>query len=391
MREIVSVSKIEHCTPKKGVWYNYFDTIFYSVMRRSKPHLRRETLINDSKTDFELSEWHFNWQYNLIEQNYGVNKYGVKSFERIINVDGESHRIDSVVDNIAIEFQHTLSVDIEEIDSRYNAHLKYGYIPYLVLDFTKYSIEEFEIYIKYNHFYKLTEKLKKWITCNYAKSNNLFIDLDSGIYRVVITKNVDSYLLQKETFVNELLQLENSLAKKIKYQRLIDDRNLIKEKWLKRREEVDRLNRKFQKEKELKELEEKAKQLNKQNYLDRKLKSKEFSSYRKCLNNSIIQPFIVPFENLILNYSYNSEYEDQLLKESHCYKDIENTRCIEFHNFSSELRIEKPTFAGYNTTRSKEYVKSIIFITKNSNVEAEIHWLKGKVPQLIDKNELTLF
>ena len=136
MKNPIKIKLFKECIPKKGIWYNHLGTIFISVMRKSNPYIRRKSITKDNKRDNELSEWHRVWQYDRIESKYGVEKYGEKSYERTIKVDGENHRIDSIVENIAIEFQHTLSVEIEEMNSRFKAHSKFGFQPYLVIDLT---------------------------------------------------------------------------------------------------------------------------------------------------------------------------------------------------------------------------------------------------------------
>lgn len=215
MKKPIKIEFYKECIPKKGVWYDHFGTIFISVMRKSKPYTRRKSVLKDNKKDNELSEWHREWQYDKIEVNYGVEQFGIKSYEININVNGETHRIDNVVKNIAIEFQHTLSVDIEEMDKRYNAHSEYGYIAYLVIDLTQFSKTEFESALRSEKRNPLKTILTKWLKSNYSKSNNLFIDFKDGIYRIVSALKYGYISMSKNYFLENILNLENELFRAI--------------------------------------------------------------------------------------------------------------------------------------------------------------------------------
>lgn len=215
MKIPIKIENIEKRIPIKGVWYDYFGTIFISVIRKSNPYTRRLLIPNDKKKDNDLSEWHRIWQYDKIEFLYGVNVLGKKSYEITIRVGNQVHRIDSLVRNLAIEFQHTLSVDLEEMNLRFEAHKIFGYLPYLVIDLTSFTLEEFKQNFKSEIKTTLSIKIDKWIISKYSKSNNLFIDLKNGLVRIVDEFEIGFIEIGKEQFLNNLLQIENELAEKI--------------------------------------------------------------------------------------------------------------------------------------------------------------------------------
>ena len=58
MKKPIEVKLYKECVPKKGIWYDHSGTVFISVMRKSKPYVRRKSIPLDNKKDNELSEWH---------------------------------------------------------------------------------------------------------------------------------------------------------------------------------------------------------------------------------------------------------------------------------------------------------------------------------------------
>jgi hypothetical protein len=100
MAEIIKIISIGDAKPVKGVWYDYFDDIFISVIPfKRRKHIRRKSVISSDKADNGTSEWHLKWQYEIIEKSYGMNHSGKKTYEISILVDEERHIIDSLVES----------------------------------------------------------------------------------------------------------------------------------------------------------------------------------------------------------------------------------------------------------------------------------------------------
>lgn len=387
MKQPIEVKNIKELIPEKGVWYNYYDTIFISVMRQPNSYIRRKSIIKDGKKDNELSEWHFDWQYNKIESKYGFEKYGEKSFERTINIDEVNHRIDSVVETLAIEFQHTLSVDIGEMNARYSAHSKYGFISYLVIDFTKFTVASFLNCISLDFPNSIKNKFEKWSKCRYAKSNNLFVDLDDGIIRIVNSKEIDSFLIKKDDFLKNLLRLEDQLLYKFKAPQLKKKREEIKEKIRLRKFQIEEIiKRNKLKEQKLEEENNKR-----ESYNNKKLTNDTFKWYQKCIKSTIIKPYMVAYDDIYFEYEYFSSYEGVFFKETHSYKSKDKSCVVEFKRFSSVSKMEIPISRGYTIKKQKKYLYAEIILKKNNQIDAQFKWLKGQKPQKINKNELTLF
>ena len=189
-----------------------------------------------------MSPWHLHWQYEIIEFYYGMNISGKKTYEIPIFVNGQTHIIDSVVQNIAIEFQHTLSVSLEEMNSRFFAHKSKGYIPYLILDFTAFWYDYAEsinksVFISQN----LQNALNKWIKSAYYLNNNLTnmtfsfrsIDIDKEFTRNYLQNelkqlNIESKILKVDE-LEDVLVINNKNFQ-------IDYKNLVKPTFLKNNE-----------------------------------------------------------------------------------------------------------------------------------------------------------
>ncbi len=271
-RPIIKIKEFKEAIPKKYTWYSYHEDLFVSVIRTkgAKSYVRRKCIL-DSKKDNSMSQWHQEWQYNLIEERYGMNQTGRKSYE-ILTSDKE-HRIDSVVDNIAIEFQHTLSVSIDGMDTRFVCHSDDGYLPILVIDFTNYNFSQYEESIQLlsdkkcgeltkiisQDYVKLVnKKVKKWLDSKYYYDNNLFVDFKDYIVRFTnkfqrgyLKYSKDDYLnnlqdivhnfkavclFENELLFNKILSVFTEIIKKKIYQsesnvkkRLIRIRNLFNE------------------------------------------------------------------------------------------------------------------------------------------------------------------
>ncbi|MGY5351082.1 hypothetical protein ACXGQW_00675 [Wenyingzhuangia sp. IMCC45533] len=357
-------------------------------MRESKPYIRRKSVINDGKKDYELSEWHRVWQYDLIENFYGFEKYGVKSYERTIKVDNEYHRIDSLIENIAIEFQHTLSVNIDEMNSRYIAHSKNKLIPYLVIDFTKYNLEEYLQYSLNNE--KIKNKLSKWINSLYGKSNNLFIDFKDKIYRVINPNNELSYSLDKTYFLENLLSLEIE-AKNIlsTYNSIQKRREIIqlKKERLKQLEEIKILeNNKLEEQLRLqRHLEKKRKYYNQM-----KMDDEDFKYYRKCFKYPIVKSYLKKYDNEIFKYHNLSETEDNIYIKTHTYYSTESNINIEYITYSEIHEKQNPYSKFHNIIKEFKYLYSEIKLNDKRKSIAKFKIENNKI-KVINENQQSLF
>ena len=139
-QKIIETTNLEKEIPEYRTWFRLNeDVIFISVIYPSSTnrnsHFRRKTKpkTNQNKKDNDMCFWHSDWQFSKIENEFGVEKTGDKTYEITVKFNEEVHRIDSVVKNIAIEFQHTLSVSLNEMESRFVAHSALGYTPYFLV------------------------------------------------------------------------------------------------------------------------------------------------------------------------------------------------------------------------------------------------------------------
>jgi len=393
MKNIYEIKYLKEGIPKKGIWYDHFGTIFISVMLKSKPHLRRKCLPNDNKKDNDLSEWHRTWQYDIIEQIYGYEKFGKKSYEVSINVDEETHRIDSLVENIAIEFQHTLSVSMEEMNSRKIAHLKYGLIPYLVIDLTDYSIEDFkEAYDSYQNS-PLKRKIKKWKFSDYGKANNLFMDFNDGMVRIVNEIEKEFQIYNQEYFLDNLLTLEDKLLREIE----IDREKVIKRENERIRLEKERKERETQLEKERIEKEKNWKkreelrliEYEKETFELDKILDPEFKYYRFCFSNPTIKPYVTKYEEEIFKYYTYSEEEDGYFGKFHNYYSKDSDFSIEYITISKIVKKVVRNYYGKKTVRGFDYncAKITLKIKNKIIVKFKLN-RKNEIIKLTDKYTL---
>ena len=300
MKTIVTIDKFSQATPKENIWYKYYDDIFISVTNHKTPHIRRYLKSeNDKKNDNRLSYWHSFWQYNLIEDNYR-QLFNKKTYEVPINFNNEVHIIDSLVKNVAIEFQHTLNVSLSEINSRFIAHKNNGFIPYLFIDLTEYNSD-----IVNNNNLKVNNILTKFKKSDYYINNNLFIDFNNTIIRYC--SNVENGKLEytKNYIVKNLLELESEYE-------------LEKEKEVERQEIISIENKKNEKD---------------NNNLE-KYSHDDFKYWRFCCKNENFKEIVKKYsydyiECVSLKYSEN-EYE---IKE-YIYKSKDN----DFNISVKELR-----------------------------------------------------
>ena len=246
---------------------------------------------------------------------------GKKTYEISETYKGEIHRIDSVVQSLAIEFQHTLEVSINEMESRYLAHKALGYTPYLVLDFTNYSAGETLLKIKNFSAKKIQsylfdfsrnemvlgflKKIRKWFESQYYINGNLFIDFADQIIRFTPQLSVKFIKIEKLYFLNSLLFLEKLV---------VDERN---------------------KEKALFELKIQQDQIELDNKMDqwllrRDLKiyqnkkeienDKDFEYYRRCLQNNIIRKALEDLYSVdYVGYKSYFMKENDIFKKYHIY------------------------------------------------------------------------
>lgn len=351
MKEPIKVKYFKECVPTKGIWYSLHGDIFISVMLKSKPYVRRKAIPPDNKKDNKLSDWHREWQYDKIENKYG--EVGKKTYEEIIIVDNETHRIDSIVKNIAIEFQHTLSVSLDEMDSRYIAHKKYGYIPYLVINLTDFNFSEYSSTLTSDEKTPLKTKLDKWTKSEYSKANKLFLDFQDCMVRKV-SRIECGYLKVMETqFIEGLLNLENELVARIK-----EDRERIRQ-----REE-----RAFEKERE--------------KFNHEKFDNPDFKLFRFCFVNPIIKPYVMPYNREIFEYWVYLETEYGYQEKYHRYCSKESNFEIQYKTVCKIIETKEHTYRGIRTIKEYKFDHDIIELKERFKTIAKFK-RKGENVQLI--------
>ncbi|WP_319479105.1 hypothetical protein [uncultured Draconibacterium sp.] len=326
-QEIIETTNLEKEVPQYRTWFRlHGDVIFVSVIYPSnsnrRSHFRRKTKpeTNQNKKDNEMCLWHSDWQFSKIENEYGLEKSGAKTYEITVNFNEEIHRIDSVVKNIAIEFQHTLNVSINEMESRYTAHKGLGYVPYLILDFTDYSalntilrISKFnykkldEYILKYKGdetFSRFLKIIRKWFTSKYFKNKSLFLDFSDCIIRLVPNGVNTIYNYEREFFIKNLLQLETVLEN--------DEENTKKLIAKQKEEEEIELQLYLKQEKEDKIAHNKRQVLESQDYhYFRKCESNKY--IREAIRNTIGQPEYV-------SYSFKQDSYSGYHRKIHIYR-----------------------------------------------------------------------
>lgn len=309
---IIETKNLDKEIPKYRTWFRLNDVIFVSVIHpknsNRKSHFRRKSRpnTNQKKTDNDMCQWHSDWQFVKIESFYGTGINSDKTYEIVVNYEDEIHRIDSLVKNLAIEFQHTLTVSINEMESRFIAHNSLGYIPYLILDFTEFSAENTILRIlrfdyrkidEYIRLYFLNEtinkflkQIKKWLTSSYFNSNNLFCDFSDYIVRLVPKGVTTFYKYEQTFFLPNLLQLE-SILKEVEE----NEKKQIAEK---KEEEKRKLQFQMKQERENK-IANNNKQI---------IESQDYNYYRKCISNKYIK-------EAISNTMEKPEYVSFILKQ----------------------------------------------------------------------------
>ncbi len=293
---IIETKNLDKEIPKYRTWYKLHDVIFVSEIHpensKRKSHFRRMSKpnANQKKTDNDMCQWHSDWQFVKVESYYGTGNHSDKTYEIVVKYENETHRIDSLVKNLAIEFQHTLTVSINEMESRFIAHNSLGYIPYLVLDFTEFSakdtilkisgfnyrkIEEYiRLYARNEtscHFFK---QIKKWLTSSYFSSKNLFCDFSDYIVRLVPNGANTFYKYEQTFFINKLLHLEEIVKEEEEKEKML----------IAKRKEEENQKLQFYKEQEREtKISSNRKEI---------LESQDYHYYRKCLENKFIKEAI---------------------------------------------------------------------------------------------------
>ena len=345
-RVVRKIKSISQAIPEKGIWFDYYGDTFISVIPKEKMnHIRRKSRTNDSKKDNGTSLWHLRWQYERIEEHYGIPVSGERTYEKCIEVNGEKHYIDSLVDSkIAIEFQHTLSVSIDEMDSRYLAHEQFGYIPYLVIDLTHYTIREYK-----ENRYLFWGKLSKWKDSLYGRNEMLFIDLEDAIIRP--SKEVSSFRVVYTTqkFVKNILGLEKEFLEKKKITVL-----------------------KRQSKSAVKELIQ--------------IESPEYEYFRRCFKNSTIKPFVLPIAKDLFQYWDDSEEpEDGLYEKVHSYSSRDRDYRIHYVNVMKIKYVEEYKYRKLRFRKSFDFLFSYVElngVVNGSKVDEKFEIRGGKTIQI---------
>lgn len=360
MRRIVKIERIEDAIPQKGVWYDYYGDIFISVIPDENiNHIRRKVKSVDNKIDRKTSIWHLEWQYEQIEKNYGVPESGNKTYEVIVNVDGEKHIIDSLVnEKIAIEFQHTLSVDLEEMNSRFKAHQKIDLLPYLVIDLTSFSYSDYE-----NKEQKISKKLNKWIKSDYYQHNNLFVDLSDCVLRlsnVVIQQHLK---FSKNWFVKELTNLEvhfeDAQIAWQTQQKIDEKRRIANQQMLEEREE---------------EREKRYLQMRKEENRAAKFNSDDYKYFRKCYRDKTIRPFILKYAKDLFSFRvWGEEKKDKLYEKCYSYHSEEQLFEISYTNYSLIEEKEIKTYWGFKKEKKYHFLYATILIFEGDGISQKVY------------------
>ena len=333
--EIIEIDNFIKAIPRKRIWYKYFDDIFISVIcsEGRKSHIRNKTPKEYRSIDNKMCYWHCHWQYELIEAAYGNRENGIKTYEKIIFHNGEKHIIDSVVDNVSIEFQHTLNVSIEEMDLRWYAQKSLNYLPYLVLDFTEFPTPFFfkkECKYSYDSIkhllltvlneevdIKVAKRFLKWTKSEYFKNGCLFIHFEDQIIRLNENLLFGNIKHSKDEFVVELKNLEILLEKQIKLDLIEIKKRRKAEEKAKELQELENIKKQRQKEKELrleaeKERDEYKKRLIKNN--EEKQISPNYHFYRTIINEEKIKRRLGQLDLNSANFEYDF-YSEKLGNE----------------------------------------------------------------------------
>jgi hypothetical protein len=382
-KNIIEINYFGQLKPIPDTWYKYYNDYFISVICFDRVSYTRKlkSKKNFAKKNDKMCFWHSNWQYDKIENKYGITTGSTKTNEYEFEFNDEIHRIDSLVKNIGIEFQHSLGVQLKEMNSRYVAQKAQNYIPYLVLDCTYLKLQNFIVDIK-NFFVNVKQKLKeknyaysenkiwrvlnKWIRTDYFKADNLFIDFEDRIIRFC-TKIKHNYVIyEKDYFLNNLNHLENDLEKlKSEYSIELDtikkEQEFLELENAKEKERIQKIEKeeyfiKQQEEHEKKVIEYKLlKETNDKN----KLNSELYRYFRKCFSNEKLKKHIEKYKDCFFEYNNKSVISGDLLIKSHEYKTkVDDFKIIyKTHNklIENKINSEKKVLYQYSTIFIKKY------------------------------------
>ena len=363
----IKTNDISKEIPRFRTWFILpGNVIFVSVIHaensRQSSHFRRKSKPTDNleKKDNDMSFWHSDWQFSKIESKYGIEKTGNKTYEITVKHHNNTYRIDSVVQNIAIEFQHTLTVSIHEMDSRYKAHSSLNYKSFLVLDFTDFHSQEtinniqnfdFDKIDSYLNSYgtnhkiqNFLRKLNKWVSCQYFKNKNLFLDFKDKIIRLNPCGINLTYEYEREFFVSNILKLDEILEK--------SENETI--------EQIEKKKREKEAEEKL-ELQKKKKEKIRENKKDVQNLT-YYKYYRKCLSNKYIK-------KAISNTLSNVDFVQYKLLENEFWGE---NRKFHIYRLFDDIDSFKPLVEIQYITKGKyqgkkyEFHESIINVIKKS-------------------------
>ncbi len=363
--KIIRITSIQQARPIKGQWYDYYGDIFVSVIPRKKAHhIRRKISESSNKKDSRTSEWHLKWQYEIIEAKYGIPMSNTRTYEQVVYHNGEKHVIDSLVDNkIAVEFQHSLGVDTEEMDKRHYAHRALGFQPYLVLDFTNSSFKKFSARIDS----KVIAKLEKWLDTEYYHNNGLFVEFKCSMIWMSKAFYRGFYKLESPSFENDLLNLQTRFSeikdiqlaeKKEREIRAVrkEEERAIQQEWDRKQELVDR---KFRNREE-------------------KFKSEEYKYFRKCYQNGTIRVLIDDRGKELFNYrSYIEDYDGKCHEKFHIYQSEDSNLCISYSTFSTYSKESYHTRWGQKESKKFTYRFATVIISEGNEIIAEFYIENG--------------
>ncbi len=360
MKRIVKITSFQEAQPKKGTWFDYYGDIFVSVVPiENRRHLRRKSGHQSGKKDSEMCTWHLKWQYEIIENRSGISSSGTRTYEVPIIVNGERHIVDRLINNIiAIEFQHTVSVSLDEMDSRSEAHRAAGFLPYLVLDLTDINYDDFV-----NGDVRVTKKLVKWSKSEYYIGNNLFIDFGEIIIRCSDNVSGGHTAYSQYEFIEHLLDLETHLSTAMTAHRIAKETEIENQRV--RQLEFDRRR---------KEKNDYRMSIRKEENRAEKFDSTEYNYFRKCYRDSVILPFIIDYAKDLFEYSTGSaELNESTYEKCHHYRSQENDFVIFYVNVSYIEREYYQTKWGRRFKRKFTYLYSYVEVCAGTGRERTKH------------------
>lgn len=386
-RDIIQITNPTQAIPKEKTWYQYYNDIFVSVLPscKIKPYIRRKSEISDAlkKTDNPMCFWHSDWQYNKIEATYGLSKTTKKTYEISVIHENEIHRIDSLVEQTAIEFQHSLDVSIKELDSRFLAHKALNYFPVLVLDFTFLSLVDSYLHSlnlkslvnsKYSRYPDphsnvalFVNKLRKWVNSEYYRNGSLFVDFEDTMIWIIPQLKHGYFSYSRDEFVNNV-----STLFEIKLKEIEEDRKRI----LEEKEEEER-QRRIQEEDRIENWKRQNQLKINQNKIDVET-SEDYEFYRRVLKEEDVKKTIdaALFSRGPIKYvSYKSSksLSSGLLRKDHRYELYQ-----EVYNSDFELVVEYITVGKLTGDNKYEYLFAEIVLKREFDRGLRTFYYKKK-------------